>query len=406
MSARLHTDLRFASAPFEARGAYLLLLGRARELPTVLEVLSPTSALAAVTGTSCRRAATLLAQLRAAGLVSADGLELLVGAPRPRSRRATGGEGAEASGDELRDRLRACGRSLADLARKVDVSRTLLSLYADGKRSLNDQVRSRLAAELGGNAPCNAPCNVTCNGSCNGACNACNAPPALPASPPSLSSPPAPPSDSLSDPTNPLNPPASSAGAREGQGKVEGPTEPKTEQPAPKADEKLAPKRAPKPRPEAPADPVPAPGTAARRVYDAIVGDRVLQPITAGPGDLAERLCAPGAYPGVDVLAAVRAAGTYAAGKPAGSYADGRRYLCNWLGREAERARLSPKPVAPAPARVVGTIDDLVAEGLRRRAEKAAREEAAREEAEREEAERKAREAAQAEARPAAAGGM
>lgn len=380
----LHTDLRFTSVPFEARGAYLLLLGRARELPTVLEVLSPTSALAAVTGASCRRAATLLAQLRAAGLVSAEGLELLVGAPLARTRRAAGGEGAEASGDALRDRLRASGRSLTEVARAVGVSRTLLSLYADGKRSLNEQARTRLAAELG----CNAGCNVTCNGSCNGGCNACNAPPSLPAAPPSLSSPPAPPSDSPSDPTNPLNPPASSAGAREGQGKVEGQTEPK-------ADEKPSPKRAAKSKPEAPVDPVPAPGTAARRVYDAIVGDRVLAPITAGPGDLAERLCAEGAYPGVDVLAAVRRAGAHAAGQRPGYYSDGRKFLLRWLSVDAERARTAPKPVAPAPARVVGTIDDLIADGQRRRAEKAAREEA----------ERKAREA-QAEARPAAAGGM
>ena len=99
-----------------------------------------------------------------------------------------------------------------------------------------------------------------------------------------------------------------------------------------------------------PPDPVPATGTAARRLYDAITTDRVLGPITGGPGDLAERLCAEGAYPGVDVLAEVRKAGAWIAGQPAGHWRDGRRALLSWMGRAQERASSIPKPAPGTPA--------------------------------------------------------
>jgi hypothetical protein len=96
-------------------------------------------------------------------------------------------------------------------------------------------------------------------------------------------------------------------------------------------------------------DPVPPAGTPARRLYDAIVTDRVLGPITRGPGDLAERLSQPDLYPGVDVLAEVKRAGAWAAGKPAGHWVDGRKALLGWLARTAERVAATPKP-SPAKA--------------------------------------------------------
>ncbi len=99
-------------------------------------------------------------------------------------------------------------------------------------------------------------------------------------------------------------------------------------------------------------DPVPAAGTPARRLYDAIVGDRVLGPITGGPGDLAERLCAEGAYPGVDVLAEIRKAGAWAAGQPVGHWRDGRKAILGWLARAEQRAASTPKP---SPASVLTT---------------------------------------------------
>jgi hypothetical protein len=120
-----------------------------------------------------------------------------------------------------------------------------------------------------------------------------------------------------------------------------------------------APAKPAKPRAAAtpPPDPVPPAGSPARRLYDAITGDRVLGPITGGPGDLAERLCAEGAYPGVDVLAEVRKAGAWAAGKPSGHWKDGRKAILGWLARAQERVSSTPKP-APAKAAWVPAATD------------------------------------------------
>lgn len=92
-----------------------------------------------------------------------------------------------------------------------------------------------------------------------------------------------------------------------------------------------------------PPDPVPATGTPARRLYDAITQDRVLGPITRGPGDLAERLAQPDVYPGIDVLAEIKRAGAWAAGQRAGYWSDVRKALLSWLQRTAERAGSMPK---------------------------------------------------------------
>lgn len=100
-------------------------------------------------------------------------------------------------------------------------------------------------------------------------------------------------------------------------------------------------------------DPVPADGTPARRLYDAIVNDRVLGPITRAPGDLAERLSQADVYPGIDVLAEVKRAGAWAAGKPAGHWVDGRKALLGWLSRTAERVAATPKP---APSVTAGWV--------------------------------------------------
>lgn len=109
--------------------------------------------------------------------------------------------------------------------------------------------------------------------------------------------------------------------------------------------------KGPKPKPAPPSDPVPAAGSLARKIYDALVGDRVLAPIVAGPGDFAERIAVADAYPGVNVLAEVLRAGEWAATKPAGHYRDGRAYLRNWLDRCAQKVAGTPRPAgAPPPA--------------------------------------------------------
>lgn len=98
------------------------------------------------------------------------------------------------------------------------------------------------------------------------------------------------------------------------------------------------------------ADAIPLPGSPERQVYDAIVGDPVLCPITGNPGDFAARIVG-GMFPnltGREITAEVRRAGAKAAAKPPGYYSDGRRYLTNWLREEDARAAARPRP-ATAP---------------------------------------------------------
>lgn len=99
--------------------------------------------------------------------------------------------------------------------------------------------------------------------------------------------------------------------------------------------------------PAPPEDTIPLPGTPARAIYDALTGDRALCPITAGPGDFAERIADPAAYPGVNVAAEVRRAGEYASANP-GRYTDGRAFLRNWLKRKADEVARLPKPATAA----------------------------------------------------------
>ena len=97
------------------------------------------------------------------------------------------------------------------------------------------------------------------------------------------------------------------------------------------------------------ADAIPLPGSPERQVYDAIVGDPVLCPITGNPGDLAVRIVG-GMFPNLtsrEIIAEVRRAGAKAAAKPPGYYSDGRRYLTNWLREEDARAAARPRPAAP-----------------------------------------------------------
>lgn len=110
---------------------------------------------------------------------------------------------------------------------------------------------------------------------------------------------------------------------------------------------KVAKGKRPKPAPQP--DTIPLPGTLARRVFDAIVGDVALAPIVANPGDASQRWADPGTYPGVDVLAEVRRAGEYAATKP-GRYTDGRAFLRGWLQRKADEVARMPKPAGAAVA--------------------------------------------------------
>ena len=97
-------------------------------------------------------------------------------------------------------------------------------------------------------------------------------------------------------------------------------------------------------------DTIPAPGTLARRVFEAIVGDRGLCAIVVNPGDAAERWADPATYPGVDVLAEVKRAGEWmvTARKPA---TDGRAFLRGWLQRKADEIARAPRVAGVIPLR-------------------------------------------------------
>ena len=114
----------------------------------------------------------------------------------------------------------------------------------------------------------------------------------------------------------------------------------------PKATKGKRSKRAPEP------DTIPLPGTLARRIFDAIAGDRALAPITGNPGDAAQRWADPDAFPGVDVLAEVKRAGEYASTKP-GRYTDGRSFVRGWLQRKADEVARAPKVAGRVGAGVV-----------------------------------------------------
>ncbi len=97
-------------------------------------------------------------------------------------------------------------------------------------------------------------------------------------------------------------------------------------------------------RPQPKADTTPLPGTLARRVYDAIVADPVLGPITVNPGDFAERATNPDAHK-CTVLAEVLKAGEWASRQPPSAQPrDGRRFLANWLSRADADTAATPRP--------------------------------------------------------------
>lgn len=100
----------------------------------------------------------------------------------------------------------------------------------------------------------------------------------------------------------------------------------------------------------------------ARAVYDAIRGDAFLCPVTRLPADLASRMTAPGAFPGVNVLGQVLRAAAWNAGQRK-KKRDGRAFLLGWVGRADPEAPTDsgvydipapPRPAAPPVPRVLG----------------------------------------------------
>ncbi len=92
-------------------------------------------------------------------------------------------------------------------------------------------------------------------------------------------------------------------------------------------------------------DPVPNVGAPARMIYDAIVCDDVLRPITAGPGDLAHRFLRDFTeLEEREIARLVRDAGSWLVEKPQKS--DGRAFLRNWIKREVADRESRPKPAS------------------------------------------------------------
>lgn len=158
--------------------------------------------------------------------------------------------------------------------------------------------------------------------------------------------------------TTPEQPPSLTLSPPETKGKEEreDAREPSAEQPSeqPRNAERNNPRNNPEqPRRErrtrAPVvDTVPMPGTPEREVYDAIVSDPAICPITSNPGDFATRVVS-GMFPHLtarEITAAVKRAAMHAASNP-GEYRDGRRFLLNWLRRDDEKAAQRPRPAAP-----------------------------------------------------------
>lgn len=346
MTARL-TDLRITGSTLVVKGIYALLYDRRDELDAALAHATPEAVLAAAIGCPLAEAPGHLAALRAAGLVG-DGLTLLAGASRRRRGRVAPAEAG--ANQEVRTKFAAeldAGWSYRAAARAVGCSDTALRAFAAGKKDLGAELLASLGRELtvrtkGANQPANQGCEPVGSQQVRT--------PSAPSSPlaslplsPSLS-----PSDSPSEPSNtPTTPDSARAGAGEGEQEPQQDRQRQAQEPPPAPKAKREPKAKPAPRP----DPVPMPGTLARKVYDAVTTDGVLGPITAGPGEFAERVSADGAYPGVDVLAEVQRAGEWLSGKPSGYRSDGRAFLRNWLRGKADDFARSPKPMSNAPAR-------------------------------------------------------
>lgn len=213
MTARL-TDLRYVLASPEARGLYLQLYLRRSELQPALALHAPEAVAGAVLGCSPTEASSHLATLRAAGLVG-EGLTLIVGTAA-RTRPAV--VASVPAADDLRDRAKASGRSVSELARAAGLDRSALSRYLAGDKGLGAERSARLAAALGCAQPVPAiPCEKqgvpeTVHGHSGvhsteaQAQPAPSAPPASPVSPglPSHTLPSVPPSG----PSNPLTTPA------------------------------------------------------------------------------------------------------------------------------------------------------------------------------------------------------
>ena len=103
-----------------------------------------------------------------------------------------------------------------------------------------------------------------------------------------------------------------------------------------------------------PDDQVPADGTVARRVYQAIADDPAMRAIVRRPGRWSTASADPELYPALDVVSQVKRAIQWHRDNPSKRKKDGNRFLTGWLIREQERGGDRPSqtagPVSTRPA--------------------------------------------------------
>lgn len=373
MVTSLDRDLRYATAPLHERGVYALLFAVRRSIGEVVALgRDQVGVVARVLGVDREEAATELGRLRSAGLLG-EGLTLLAGVPRARVRDPLGAPTkpavAPAELAALREHLAAHEGSRRALAVQLGCTEGALRAFESGRKGLGPELAAALGAYLGLRTEARTPeCVPACvpEGAYQdagthvgthevGTQGSLPVPSALPPSVSSVS-PLGLPSSSPSpspEPTTPTLPPTVAREEGAYPGCVPSGEPVRTDEAQPTLDglpAVRAPKRRSGKRPPAEPveDPIPEPGSPARRVYDAIVNDRNLRPITTGPGELAVRLVALCEGTSVDPAREVIALGGWLAADP-GRWKDGRSGLLRNIGAKVEKAARLPKPAPTVP---------------------------------------------------------
>lgn len=362
---KLDRDLRYALAPLSVRAVYAMLFSARSSIAEVIALGHDPIAIASrVLGVDRDEAVHELERLRAAGLVG-EGLTLLAGTRTRRGSAVSTGSNTEDS-ETVRAALAAHTGSRRALARELGCTEGALRAFASGRRSLGGDLLAALGAYLEVRTNACVP-EVRTNECVPNAASTHVGTQQVSTQfgTQSLS-----PSDSLSPSLNPslssdsskIEEKSNGGEKREGEGPGEGtqlaevrtecvPTDDAGTQPAPLAlDGAPSAPRRERRRKTAPApavDPVPPEGTVARRVYEAIVTDVELAPITRGPGDLAQRLAALCEGTTVDPAAEVILAGAWAARNR--KWTDGAAGLLRWVKSSTDRARALPAPVVGTP---------------------------------------------------------
>jgi hypothetical protein len=361
----LQADLRFRAAPLELRGVYRMLTDYQDAAGDVAaKGLSGLEAAAVALGCDPADASPLLERLAGLGLLQVDPsrVRLLVGSPR-----GSRGGMSDAERKRLQRSRSVTARVTGNVTTEVTDSVTGQVSETAGETAIGhgsvtaavtDESRPEVTDSVTGQT---APPTVTPNENTgvSGVAASTDAGPSA-----SSRNGPSPQALSPHSPLSPTPTPGNENRARgEGPVSVDAETAARLQRLADlEAAEALrlaaeaakaarAAKRAERKQTADRPDTIPLAGTLAFAVYQAIVTDAALEPITRQcPGDFATRITNPLAHPGVDVLATVLAGAEYVARNP-GKYADGRRFLTNQLRERPVRNDPTKSGVIAVPRR-------------------------------------------------------